>query len=172
MINLYAHQLEAIEKMKNGCVLKGGVGTGKSRTAIAYYYTKNCGGTIKVDGVGEMSEMTTPMDLYIITTAKKRDKKEWEGECAPFILSNTRALSINGVQVTVDSWNNIDKYSEVENGFFIFDEQRLVGSGAWVKSFIKIAKTNKWIVLSATPGTVRQNSFHFAAACRDSTILC
>lgn len=152
MINLYAHQLEAIEKMKNGCVLKGGVGTGKSRTAIAYYYTKICGGTIKVDGVGEMSEMTTPMDLYIITTAKKRDKKEWEGECAPFILSNTRALSINGVQVTVDSWNNIDKYSEIENGFFIFDEQRLVGSGAWVKSFIKIAKINKWVVLSATPG--------------------
>lgn len=152
MINLYAHQLEAIEKMKNGCVLKGGVGTGKSRTAIAYYYTKVCGGTIKVAGVGEMSEMTTPKDLYIITTAKKRDKKEWEGECAPFILSNTRALSINGVQVTVDSWNNINKYSEIENAFFIFDEQRLVGSGSWVKSFVKIAKTNNWIVLSATPG--------------------
>jgi hypothetical protein len=151
-INLYSHQLEAIEKMKNGCILKGGVGTGKSRTAIAYYYTRVCGGTIKVDNIGEMSEMTNPMDLYIITTAKKRDKKEWEGECAPFILTNTRAFSINNVQIFVDSWNNIDKYSEVENAFFIFDEQRLVGSGAWVKSFLKIVKNNKWIVLSATPG--------------------
>ena len=138
--------------MKNGCILKGGVGTGKSRTAIAYYYTRVCGGTIKVDNIGEMSEMTNPMDLYIITTAKKRDKKEWEGECAPFILTNTRAFSINNVQIFVDSWNNIDKYSEVENAFFIFDEQRLVGSGAWVKSFLKIVKNNKWIVLSATPG--------------------
>jgi hypothetical protein len=151
-INLYSHQLEAIEKMKNGCILKGGVGTGKSRTAIAYYYTRVCGGTIKVDNIGEMSEMTNPMDLYIITTAKKRDKKEWEGECAPFVLTNTRAFSINNVQIFVDSWNNIDKYSEVENAFFIFDEQRLVGSGAWVKSFLKIVKNNKWIVLSATPG--------------------
>lgn len=151
-IKLAAHQLEAIDKMKNGCILKGGVGTGKSRTAIGYYYTKVCEGTIKVDGVGETSEMKNPMDLYIITTAKKRDKKEWEGECAPFILTDTRALSINSVQVFVDSWNNIDKYAEVENAFFIFDEQRLVGSGAWVKAFLKIVKQNKWIVLSATPG--------------------
>ena len=151
-IKLAEHQLEAIDKMKNGCVLKGGVGTGKSRTAIGYYYTKVCGGKIKIDGVGETTEMSNPMDLYIITTAKKRDKKEWEGECAPFMLTNTRALSINGVQVFVDSWNNIDKYGEVENAFFIFDEQRLVGSGAWVKAFLKIAKANKWIVLSATPG--------------------
>lgn len=151
-IKLAEHQLEAIDKMKNGCILKGGVGTGKSRTAIGYYYTKVCGGNIKVDGVGETTEMTNPMDLYIITTAKKRDKKEWEGECAPFVLTNTRALSINGVQIFVDSWNNIDKYAEVENAFFIFDEQRLVGSGAWVKAFLKIVKNNKWIVLSATPG--------------------
>lgn len=151
-IELASHQLEAIEKMKNGCILKGGVGTGKSRTAIGYYYTKVCGGEIKVKDVGETTEMKTPMDLYIITTAKKRDKKEWEGECAPFRLSNTRDFSINGVQVTVDSWNNISNYADVQNAFFIFDEQRLVGSGAWVKSFIKIAKTNKWIVLSATPG--------------------
>ena len=151
-IKLAEHQLEAIDKMKNGCVLKGGVGTGKSRTAVGYYYTKVCGGTIKVDGVGETTEMTKPMDLYIITTAKKRDKKEWEGECAPFMLTNTRALSINGVQILVDSWNNIDKYGDVQNAFFIFDEQRLVGSGAWVKAFLKIAKNNEWIVLSATPG--------------------
>jgi hypothetical protein len=152
LINLYDHQLEAIEKMKNGCVLKGGVGTGKSRTAIAYYYTKVCGGTIKTDAFTETKEMTKPMDLYIITTAKKRDKKEWEGECAPFILSTTRAFSINEVEVKVDSWNNLKKYIDVENAFFIFDEQRLVGSGNWVKSFLKIAQNNKWIVLSATPG--------------------
>lgn len=151
-IKLYPHQLKAIEELKNGSVLKGGVGTGKSRTAVAYYYTKVCGGGIKVNGEGDMSEMTTPTDLYIITTAKKRDKKEWEGECAPFIISNTRDLSISGVKVVVDSWNNITNYSEIKNAFFIFDEQRLVGSGAWVKSFIKIAKSNKWIVLSATPG--------------------
>jgi hypothetical protein len=152
LINLYDHQLEAIEKMKNGCVLKGGVGTGKSRTAIAYYYTKVCGGTIKTDAFTETKEMTKPMDLYIITTAKKRDKKEWEGECAPFILSTTRAFSMNEVEVKVDSWNNLKKYIDVENAFFIFDEQRLVGSGNWVKSFLKIAQNNKWIVLSATPG--------------------
>lgn len=151
-IKLDPHQLKAIEEMRNGCVLKGGVGTGKSVTAVAYYYSKVCGGTYKLNGEGEVGEMTEPRDLYIITTAKKRDKKEWEGECAPFILTNTRAFSINGVQVTVDSWNNIQNYVGVENAFFIFDEQRLVGSGAWVKSFIKIAKANKWIVLSATPG--------------------
>lgn len=151
-VKLGNHQLKAIDEMRNGSVLKGGVGTGKSRTAIAYYYTKACGGKIKVNGEGETTEMKRPMDLYIITTAKKRDKKEWEGECAPFTLSNTRAFSMNGVRVTVDSWNNIQNYIDVENAFFIFDEQRLVGSGAWVKSFIKIAKTNKWIILSATPG--------------------
>lgn len=151
-VKLGPHQLKAIDEMRNGSVLKGGVGTGKSRTAIAYYYTKACGGKIKVNGEGETTEMRNPLDLYIITTAKKRDKLEWEGECAPFTLSNTRAFSMNGVQVTVDSWNNIQNYVDVENAFFIFDEQRLVGSGAWVKSFIKIAKTNKWIILSATPG--------------------
>lgn len=152
LINLYDHQLEAIEKMKNGCVLKGGVGTGKSRTAIAYYFTKVCGGSIKINESTETKEMSNPMDLYIITTAKKRDKKEWEGECASFILSTTRAFSINEVEVKVDSWNNLKKYVDVQNAFFIFDEQRLVGSGNWVKSFLKIAQNNKWIVLSATPG--------------------
>lgn len=151
-VNLAPHQLKAIEEMKNGSVLKGGVGTGKSRTAIAYYYSKVCGGTVKVNGEGEVTEMTEPRDLYIITTAKKRDKKEWEGECAPFILTNTREFSINNIKVTVDSWNNIKNYADIENAFFILDEQRLVGSGAWVKSFIKIAKANKWIILSATPG--------------------
>ena len=151
-IELYPHQLKAMGQMRNGCVLKGGVGTGKSRTAIAYYYMKVCQGDIKINGEGETRPLNRPMDLYIITTAKKRDKKEWEGECAPFSITNSSDLSISGVTLTVDSWNNIQNYIDVKNAFFIFDEQRLVGSGAWVKSFIKIAKANKWIVLSATPG--------------------
>lgn len=151
-INLYEHQKLAIDQIRNGSILCGGVGSGKSRTAIAYYFLKECGGNIKVNGVGRYSGMKKPKDLYIITTAKKRDSLEWEGECAPFALSRDRKASVNGVMVVVDSWNNINKYISVKNAFFIFDEQRLVGAGAWVKSFLKIAKTNKWILLSATPG--------------------
>lgn len=151
-IELYPHQLKAIEEMKNGSVLKGGVGTGKSRTAIAYYFQKECGGNLRINGEGDFSRMATPKDLYIITTAKKRDQKDWEKECSPFGLSSERDASFDGVKVTVDSWNNIKNYRDIHDAFFIFDEQRLVGSGAWVKSFIKIAKANRWIVLSATPG--------------------
>lgn len=152
-LELYTHQLKALEEMKNGCILNGDVGTGKSITAVAYYYLKACRGGIRYNGFGDFAPMERPMDLYIITTAKKRDKLEWEEECAPFNLSTKRELSISGVQVTVDSWNNIEKYKDVENAFFIFDEQRLVGSGAWVKSFLRIAKNgNQWVLLSATPG--------------------
>ena len=28
-----------------------------------------------------------PKDLYIITTARKRDTMEWEGDLSPFLLS-------------------------------------------------------------------------------------
>ena len=151
-INLYEHQTLAIEQLQTGSILCGGVGSGKSRAAIAYYFLKECGGGIKINGEGKISGMKKPKDLYIITTAKKRDSLEWEGECAPFALSRERKASVNGVKVTVDSWNNISKYVTVKKAFFIFDEQRLVGSGTWVKSFLKIAKANNWILLSATPG--------------------
>ena len=154
-IELYPYQQAAIDKLKSGSILQGGVGSGKSRTAIAYYYLKECGGKIKINGEGDLAEMKKPKDLYIITTAKKRDSFEWEKECAPFMLSTKSEFSISGVKVTIDSWNNISKYQRViKDAFFIFDEQRLVGSGTWVKSFLKIVKQNNWILLSATPGDV------------------
>lgn len=151
-VDLYDHQLKAVQELKNGCILKGGVGTGKSRTAIAYYFTKVCGGDLNVNGFGMFEGMRTPRDIYIITTAKKRDDLDWEEECIKFGISTQFELSLGGVQLKVDSWNNIEKYKDVENAFFIFDEQRLVGYGSWVKSFLKIAKANQWILLSATPG--------------------
>lgn len=141
-VDLYPHQLEAIEKIKNGSILCGSVGTGKSRTALAYYL-KDCGGSVPINSKGSWGDMKSPRDLYIITTAKKRDDEEWIGECVPFNFKT---------KITVDSWNNIKKYSNVYDSFFIFDEQRVVGKGAWVKAFLKIARKNRWILLSATPG--------------------
>ena len=151
-IGLRDYQLDAVGRMKNGCILKGGVGSGKSRTSLAYYYQLN-GGELCTDEYVPMAD--PPMDLYIITTARKRDTLEWEGEFIPFLISKDRALYNH--QVTVDSWNNIKKYHEVKNSFFIFDEQRVVGSGSWVKHFLRIAKFNKWILLSATPGDTWQD---------------
>lgn len=151
-IQLGNHQLKAIEEMHNGCVLRGGVGTGKSRTSIAYFYQKECGGTLRINGRGDYGRMATPKDLYIITTAKKRDSGDWLNEAAKFGLGRDPDSSVGHVTVRVDSWNNITDYIGVKDAFFIFDEQRLVGSGAWVKAFIKIAKANRWILLSATPG--------------------
>lgn len=135
--------------MSNGCILCGDVGTGKSITSIAYYYTKQ-GGRVNTDKYVWMKK--PPKDLYIITTARKRDTFEWEGELAWFLLSTDPEANAYKNKVIVDSWNNIGKYINVENAFFIFDEQRLVGSGAWVKAFYKIAKKNEWILLTATPG--------------------
>ena len=146
MIELYDHQKRAIDRLRNGCILNASVGTGKSRTALAYYYVKEC--QAELNGHG----MITPKDLYIITTARKRDTLEWEQECEPFKLYNVRTLSESGVKVTVDSWNNIGKYCNVCGAFFIFDEQRVVGTGAWVKAFWQITKKNHWILLTATPG--------------------
>jgi hypothetical protein len=151
-IDLYPHQLTALGEMQNGTVLRGGVGTGKSRTALAYFFAKECGGHLPLLDGDDWGAMSAPRDIYVITTAKKRDHLDWEHEAAPFLISTKREASIQGIQLKVDSWNNIVEYTEVKNAFFIFDEQRLVGSGAWVKAFIKIAKANHWIMLSATPG--------------------
>lgn len=145
---LYDYQMEAVNNMRNGCVLNGGVGSGKSRTSL-YYYFKEQGGSIDPGYV----PMKNPRDLYIITTARKRDTLEWEGELVPFLLSTHEDKNeLYNNKVVVDSWNNIKKYSNVYGAFFIFDEQRVVGSGAWVKAFLQIAKKNRWILLSATPG--------------------
>lgn len=153
VIDLYDHQKAAIEKMKNGCVLCGGVGSGKSRTALAYFYNKVCEGSFPTEDK-EWQPMKEPRDLYIITTAKKRDSKEWLHECNPFRIFEDPKESVDGIKVVVDSWNNIKKYQKIFGAFFIFDEQRVVGYGAWTKSFLKIAKQNQWVLLSATPGDV------------------
>lgn len=134
--------------MQNGCILKGGVGSGKSITSLAYYYTQQ-GGKLNTT---KYINMKHPQDLYIITTARKRDSYEWDGELIPFLLNTNPELNGYSNKVVIDSWNNIGKYVDVKRAFFIFDEQRVVGSGAWVKSFLKIAKANDWILLSATPG--------------------
>lgn len=152
-IKLNDYQINAIDRMKNGCILCGGVGSGKSRTALAYYY-KLYGGKL---GSKKYVKMRHPADLYIITTARKRDTLEWESEMAMFLISNNPECTPYRNKVKVDSWNNIPKYSSVRSAFFIFDEQRVVGSGQWVKSFLKITERNSWILLSATPGDTWQD---------------
>ena len=142
------YQMEAVNNMHDGCILNGGVGSGKSRTAL-YYYFKEHGG--KIENKNYIA-MKNPRDLYIITTARKRDTLEWENELIPYLMSIHPESNKYNNKIIVDSWNNIQKYIEVKDAFFIFDEQRVVGSGVWVKSFLKIAKLNRWILLSATPG--------------------
>ena len=144
------YQWDAVERLDSGKILCGGVGSGKSRTSLAYYFCKECGGIIDGYLRGEevnYQKMTRPKDLYIITTARKRDTADWELEAAPFLL-----FSEERIKVTIDSWNNIKKYTEVKDAFFIFDEQRVIGSGQWVKAFLKITNKNRWILASATPG--------------------
>lgn len=145
-MELRQYQQDALENLKNGSILCGGVGSGKSIVSLYYYICKVCAGSIK-----PFKEMRMPRDLYIITTAKKRDSLEWHKECStvgiyPDIENAYR------VNVIIDSWNNIKKYRKVFGAFFIFDEQRVVGSGMWVKSFLDISRKNQWILLSATPG--------------------
>ena len=145
---LYDYQFDAVNNMTNGCILCGGVGSGKSRTSLAYYCKEN-GADITSDGA---IKMKNPTDLYIITTARKRDTLEWDGELPIWRMSSKPECSMYKHKIVIDSWNNIKKYKDVKDAFFIFDEQRVIGSGSWVKSFLKIAKHNKWILLSATPG--------------------
>lgn len=153
-IELRDYQKDAVRRMQNGCILCGGVGSGKSRTALAYYYVQN-GGELGTEEYCPMND--PPKDLYIITTARKRDTLEWDGEMLPFLLSIHTDCNLYSNKVVVDSWNNIKKYAEVRDAFFIFDEQRVVGAGTWVKAFLKITKTNGWILLSATPGDTWQD---------------
>lgn len=134
--------------MKNGCILCGDTGSGKSRTALAYYYVCQGGSLDSRDYV----KMKNPKDLYVITTAMKRDKHDWEDEMLPFLITKNHDVSIYKHKVVIDSWNNIQKYKKVRGAFFIFDEQRVVGSGPWTQAFLEIAKFNNWILLSATPG--------------------
>lgn len=148
-VNPMPHQVTAVKKMHNGCILTGGVGTGKSVTSLLYWYMRVCHGVPPMPGI-ETQPMKTPKDMYIITTARKRDQLEWEEDAARFSVGTTP--NSDGVRIHVDSWNNIAKYVDVKDAFFVFDEQRLVGSGAWVKSFRKIAAHNEWVLLSATPG--------------------
>lgn len=152
-IGLYDYQIEAVKKMKNGCILCGGVGSGKSRTALAYYYLQNDGDPACLAGEEDYIPMgDPPRDLYIITTPHKRDTCEWLGDMAPFLISTNKDCTPYTNKVVIDSWNNIKKYSNIYGAFFIFDEQRVVGKGTWVKAFLNIARKNQWILLSATPG--------------------
>ena len=145
---LYDYQLDAVDRMRNGCILCGSVGSGKSRTGLFYYFKEQHGWIDENDYV----PMKNPKDLYIITTAKKRNDLEWDGELSYFRMSRKEDINYYDNKIVVDSWNCLPKYKDITGAFFILDEQRLVGNGAWVKSFLKIAKNNDWILLSATPG--------------------
>lgn len=145
---LYDYQMDAVRRMRNGCILNGGVGSGKSRTGLYYYFSRG-GGCITGD---RYIPMKKPKDLYIITTAMKRDSLEWEGELTHYLMSTDPEVNDYNNKIVIDSWNNIKKYVDVKDAFFIFDEDRVTGSGAWVKAFLKIVKSNEWIILSATSG--------------------
>lgn len=153
-IELRDYQRDAVDQLRTGSILCGGVGSGKSRTSLAYYYKENGGDLDSKKYV----KMQSPKDLYIITTARKRDTLEWEDEFLPFLITTNPEVALyKNHKVVVDSWNNIGKYVDVHDAFFIFDEQRVVGYGAWVKAFLKITKRNDWILLSATPGDTWQD---------------
>jgi hypothetical protein len=141
-------QMEAVMNARNGCIFNGGTGSGKSRTGLYFYFKEQSGW---YEG-SDYTPMKNPKDLYIITTAAKRDKAEWEQELALFRMSSNPELNMYDNTIVVDSWNNIKKYANIYGAFFIFDECKICGSGAWTKTFLKIAKKNKWIILSATPG--------------------
>lgn len=144
IVPLYKTQYQVIPKIKNGNVIVGGTGVGKSRTSLAYYCYKN-GGMLEDCGINisNFLKRKEKKKLIVITIAKKRNDMDWEKEALPFGIVG---------ELIVDSWNNIKKYKDFENCFFIFDEQKTVTYGTWSKTFIKICKKNEWIMLSATPG--------------------
>ena len=153
MPDLDDEQRQALKKLRSGKILYADTGVGKSRTALAWYYFENGGYVGESFGDKDFKHMNNPpKDLYIITTAKKRDGKDWELEMAPFLMTPDKGTSIYNHTIKIDSWNNIGKYIRVKGAYFIFDEQRIVGKGKWVNSFLEIVKHNKWILLSATPG--------------------
>lgn len=155
-LKLFNYQLDAINRLHTGSILCGGVGSGKSLTSLGYYYLKQEGSLSTLTG-GKFVPMRKPKDLYIITTARKRDDLEWDKELLYFHLSTHSDSNYHNNKVVIDSWNSIKKYKDVKNSFFIFDEQRVVGYGAWTKTFLKITKSNDWILLSATPGDTWQD---------------
>lgn len=135
MIELREHQKDALREMHNGCVLYGGTGSGKGYTALHYYIQNE-----------------SPKKLVVITTARKRNDRDWEREAESLKIFTDERFSSKHGEIEVESWNNIGKYADLKDCFFIFDEQRAVGRGKWAKTFIKIAKKNNWVLLSATPG--------------------
>lgn len=142
MLQLTDYQIDAIKRMKNGCVLRGGTGSGKTLTSLVYVFENILGGQTPIYPKHGYIKPTDITPVYVITTPKKRDSGDWSAEAAlvPMDL------------YTVESWNNIKKYENVKDSIFIFDETKITGYGAWTYSFLKITKNNKWILLSATPG--------------------
>ena len=148
-VSLYEEQVKALSKMHDGCILAGEVGSGKSRTSLAYFYTQYGGEINSLNYI----DMKDPSDLYIITTAAKRDSLEWDTELIPFLMGTNPDVSYYPNQkVVIDSWQNIGKYAKVTDSFFIFDEQKVTGRGKWANTFVDIGRKNRWILLSATPG--------------------
>ncbi len=141
-IQLTDYQVDAVEKMHNGCILRGGTGSGKTLTSLVHVFEKILGGSSPLYPEHSYKRASVDVPVYVITTPKKRDSCDWtkEASMVPLILTD------------VNSWNNIKKYENIKNAIFIFDESKVIGYGSWTQSFLKITKNNAWVLLSATPG--------------------
>lgn len=141
-IQLTDYQVDAVEKMHNGCILRGGTGSGKTLTSLVHVFEKILGGSSPLYPKHSYKPAAVDVPVYVITTPKKRDSCDWtkEASMVPLILTD------------VNSWNNIKKYENIKNAIFIFDESKVIGYGSWTQSFLKITKNNAWVLLSATPG--------------------